>query len=90
MFADGRLVLLTHKAGVELEQLQSSFQASPCLQTTYGRLDCELVLRVTVLTRVLQRRLELGASGHVATHSDFHEYCKGFVFYVAVHLLTYG
>jgi hypothetical protein len=28
----------------------------------------------------LQRRLELGASGHVATQSDFHEYCKGFVF----------
>lgn len=51
MFADGRLVLLSHKAGVELEQLQSSFQASPCVQTTYGGLQCDPALRVTVRMR---------------------------------------
>jgi hypothetical protein len=41
MFSDGRLVLLTHKAGVELEQLQSSFQSNRSLQTTYGGMECD-------------------------------------------------
>jgi hypothetical protein len=62
MFADGRLPRLSHKAGAEIEQLQSCFEANASMQTTCDGMECDPVLWVMSLLQ---------------THSDLDERYKG-------------